>query len=88
MAEVERKEERICGGSRERPSEKSGEGKTVSALTRMFVIVSSRCRCGLNWYLFVPQSGSRLALPCVLGNPAMTVFVPSRRGRGAVFYVR
>lgn len=31
--------------------EKSGEGKTVRALTRMLVVGSSRVRCGLNWYL-------------------------------------
>lgn len=40
---------RICGGRRCNASEKSGEGKTVRALTRMFVMVSSRVRCGLNW---------------------------------------
>ena len=39
---------RICGGSRCKQSEKSGPGKSVSALTRMFVIVSSRVSCGLN----------------------------------------
>ncbi len=42
---------RICGGRRCSASEKSGEGKTVSDLTRMLVMVSSRVRCGLNWYL-------------------------------------
>ena len=40
---------RRCGGRRCRLREKSGEGKTVRALTRMLVIVSSRERCGLNW---------------------------------------
>ena len=39
---------RICGGRRCRHNEKSGPGKTVSALTRIFVIVSSRVSCGLN----------------------------------------
>lgn len=39
----------VCGGRRERHSEKSGEGKTVRALTRMLVIVSSLERVGLNW---------------------------------------
>lgn len=39
----------VCGGKRERQSEKSGEGKTVRALTRMLVMVSSFVRCGLNW---------------------------------------
>lgn len=42
---------RICGGSRWSASEKSGEGNTVKHLTRMFVIVSSLVRWGLNWYL-------------------------------------
>ena len=42
---------RTYGGRRERHRLKSGEGKTVRALTRMFVVVSSRVRCGLNWYL-------------------------------------
>lgn len=41
----------ICGGRRAREREKSGDGKTVRALTRMFVIVSSRVSWGLNWYL-------------------------------------
>ena len=41
----------MCGGRRERHRLKSGDGKTVSALTRMFVVVSSRVRWGLNWYL-------------------------------------
>lgn len=44
--------ERVYGGRRERPREKSGVGKTVRALTRMLVTVSSRERCGLNWYLW------------------------------------
>lgn len=35
---------RMCGGRRCKASEKSGEGKTVRALTRMLVIVSSRVR--------------------------------------------
>ena len=42
---------RIWGGRRCRQSEKSGEGKTVSDLTRMLVMVSSLVRWGLNWYL-------------------------------------
>ncbi len=42
---------RRWGGRRERPRLKSGEGKTVRDLTRMFVVVSSRVRWGLNWYL-------------------------------------
>jgi hypothetical protein len=50
---------RICGGRRWRAREKSGAGKTVRAFTRMLVIVSSRARCGLNWYLGV---GSRSAI--------------------------
>ena len=44
---------RMCGGRRCRQREKSEPGKSVRALTRMFVIVSSRVRCGLNWYLFL-----------------------------------
>lgn len=47
-AEVE-EGERIWGGRRCRQRLKSGEGKTVRALTRMLVIGSSRVRCGLNW---------------------------------------
>ena len=43
---------RMFGGRRWRQREKSGEGKTVRALTRMLVIVSSLVRCGLNWYLW------------------------------------
>ena len=46
---------RICGGRRCRASEKSGEGKTVRALTRMLVMVSSFVRWGLNWYLYAPS---------------------------------
>ena len=42
---------RMCGGRRWRAREKSGAGKTVRAFTRMLVIVSSRARWGLNWYL-------------------------------------
>lgn len=42
---------RTCGGSRDRHRLKSGDGKTVSDLTRTFVMVSSFARCGLNWYL-------------------------------------
>lgn len=42
---------RMCGGRRWRQSEKSGDGKTVSDLTRMLVMVSSLVRWGLNWYL-------------------------------------
>jgi hypothetical protein len=38
-------------GRSERQRAKSGSGKTVRALTRMLVMVSSRLRCGLNWYL-------------------------------------
>ena len=45
--------DRICGGNRCRQRLKSGEGKTVKALTRMFVVGSSRANGGLNWYLFV-----------------------------------
>ena len=41
----------MYGGRSERQRLKSGDGKTVSALTRMFVVVSSRVRWGLNWYL-------------------------------------
>lgn len=40
---------RMCAGRRCRHSEKSGEGKTVKALTRVLVMVSSRARWGLNW---------------------------------------
>jgi len=49
--------ERMCGGRRCRQRLKSGEGKTVRALTRMLVVVSSRVRCGLNWYLEGSRSG-------------------------------
>lgn len=42
---------RMCGGRRWRAREKSGAGKTVRAFTRMLVMVSSRARWGLNWYL-------------------------------------
>ena len=35
---------RICGGKRCRANEKSGDGKTVKALTRMLVMVSSFVR--------------------------------------------
>ena len=45
------------GGRRWRQREKSGEGKTVRALTRMFVTGSSRVRCGLNWYLCGGKGG-------------------------------
>lgn len=41
--------ESICGGRRCKQREKSGEGKTVRALTRILVVDSSRVRCGLNW---------------------------------------
>lgn len=41
----------VEGGRRERQREKAGEGKTVSALTRMLVAVSGWRRWGLNWYL-------------------------------------
>lgn len=47
--------ERMCGGRRCRHRLKSGEGKTVRALTRMLVTGSSRVRCGLNWYLCVAR---------------------------------
>ena len=40
--------ERMCGGRRCRRREKSGEGKTVRALTRILVVGSSRVRWGLN----------------------------------------
>lgn len=54
-------------GRRERQRRKSAEGKTVSAFTRMLVMVSSRARCGLNWYL--AESGGQLAFveSCVGG---------------------
>ena len=42
---------RVCVGRRERQREKSALGKTVRDLTRMLVMVSSRVRWGLNWYL-------------------------------------
>jgi hypothetical protein len=54
---------RVCGGRSERQSEKSGEGKTVRDLTRMLVIVSSRARCGLNWYLEEARFLSATILP-------------------------
>lgn len=41
--------ERMWGGRRCKQREKSGEGKTVRALTRILVVDSSRVRCGLNW---------------------------------------
>ena len=41
-------EERICGGRRCKQSEKSGEGKTVRALTSILVMGSSRASGGLN----------------------------------------
>lgn len=41
----------MWGGRRWRRREKSGEGKTVRAFTRVLVTGSSRVRCGLNWYL-------------------------------------
>lgn len=43
---------RTWGGRRERQRLKSGDGKTVRVLARMLAVVSSRVRCGLNWYLF------------------------------------
>ena len=43
--------DRMCGGSRWMQRLKSGEGKTVRALTRMLVVGSSRESGGLNWYL-------------------------------------
>jgi len=46
----------VDGGRRARASEKAGEGKMVSDLTRMLVIVSGWMRCGLNWYLFFPSA--------------------------------
>ena len=39
---------RMCGGRRWRQRLKSGDGNTVKALTRMFVVDSSRVRWGLN----------------------------------------
>jgi hypothetical protein len=45
-------------GRSERPREKSGLGKTVRALTRILVTVSSLERCGLNWYLVCPLSAT------------------------------
>ncbi len=47
---------RMCGGRRWRASEKSGDGKTVKALTRILVMVSSLVRWGLNWYLRAHKS--------------------------------
>jgi len=44
--------ERMWGGRRCRLREKSGEGKTVRALTRTLVVGSWTRRCGLNWYLW------------------------------------
>lgn len=44
-------EPRMEGARRWRQREKSGEGNWVRDLTRMAVTVSSRVRCGLNWYL-------------------------------------
>lgn len=41
----------MYAGRRAREREKAGDGKTVRALTRMFVVVSMLRRCGLNWYL-------------------------------------
>ena len=41
----------VEGGRRARQREKTGEGKMVSAFTRMLVTVSGCRRCGLNWYL-------------------------------------
>ena len=42
-------EARVYVGSRDKQRLKSGEGKTVRALARMLVMVSSRASCGLNW---------------------------------------
>ena len=39
----------VEGGRRASESEKAGDGKTVSALTRILVTVSGWIRCGLNW---------------------------------------
>lgn len=43
--------ERMWEGRRCRQREKSGEGKTVRDFVRMLVVVSSRSKGGLNWYL-------------------------------------
>lgn len=51
MCAAEESGARTWLGRRDRPREKSGPGKKVRALTRMFVMVSSRARWGLNWYL-------------------------------------
>jgi hypothetical protein len=50
---------RTCGCRSDRQRLKSGEGKTVRALTRMFVMISSLARWGLNWYLHVLLVRSR-----------------------------
>ena len=63
---------RMCGGRSERQRLKSGAGKTVRALARMLVVVSSRVRWGLNWYLLegAEAVSAYILLPCVvvLGN--------------------
>lgn len=61
----------VDGGRRARQREKTGEGKMVRALTRMFVTVSGCSRCGLNWYL-VEQRVSQMI-------PADRVFLDPRR---------
>lgn len=47
---------KVEAGRRERQRLKSGEGKTVRDFERMAIMVSSRERWGLNWYLFVNNS--------------------------------
>lgn len=60
---------RMCGGRRWRQREKSGEGKTVRDLVRMFVTGSSRVRGGLNWYLGVAGKEGELLASCrILGK--------------------
>src|SRR5947209_18387220 len=51
----------VEGGRRARQSEKTGEGKIVSAFTRMLVTVSGCRRCGLNWYL-IRQGVSQITM--------------------------
>jgi hypothetical protein len=48
----------VEAGRSERHRLKAGEGKTVSALTRMLVTVSGWVRCGLNWYLGEGEVGN------------------------------
>lgn len=51
--------ERMWEGRRCRQREKSGEGKTVRDFVRMLVVVSSRSKGGLNWYLCGPKGTGR-----------------------------